>query len=237
MTVAALRAFTDLALPRTCAGCAARPVAFCAQCRSAVAENLAGAAAAVRPTPCPPGFPVTWSQASYDGVLATLLRAFKDSGRSDLAAPLGRLLRSALAALVIHDDLCVAQLRAGRRLLVVPMPSRSASTRARGREPTVELARQAVRRAPPLVVCRALRLSGAGRDQAGLGAEDRARNLRGAMRLSAAGRSRVRGRVCVVIDDIVTTGSSLVEARETLMSGGAASVAAATVAATHKHVR
>ncbi|WP_446665402.1 ComF family protein [Flexivirga sp. B27] len=234
MAFAALRAVADLALPRTCAGCAAQPVALCEACSTELRDAMMTVATATRPTPCPEGFPVTWSQTSYDGVVAALLRSFKDAGRADLAPQLGRLLRSALAGLISHDPACAQALHAGQQLLVVPMPSRSSSTRGRGREPTVELTRSAVRATPPLVVCRALRVSDNGRDQAGLGAQDRARNLRGAMRLSGAGRARVRGRVCVVLDDIVTTGSSLVEARATLLSGGATDVVAATVAATRR---
>ncbi|GGB39248.1 hypothetical protein GCM10011492_32530 [Flexivirga endophytica] len=235
MPGAALQAFCDLALPRACAGCDEKRVALCERCLAELREALATPAFAALPSPCPVGFPTTWSQTPYDGAVAQLLRAFKDSGRSDLAPRLAKLLRSAVAGLAEYDESCLAALRSGRQMLVVPMPSRSTSTRARGREPTVELARLAVRGARPLVLCRALRTSAAGRDQAGLTAQERARNMHGAMRLTAIGRARVPGRFCVVVDDIVTTGSSLAEAHATLLDAGAAGVAAATVAATQRY--
>jgi predicted amidophosphoribosyltransferase len=230
--LAALQEFCDLALPRACAGCGEQRVAFCALCRSELDDALESEPFEATPTPCPAGFPVTWSQAPYDGTVAELLRAFKDSGRGDAGPHLALLLRSALAGLLQEQVDCRRELGHGRQLLVVPMPSRSASTRARGREPTVELARRAVGRTAGLALRRTLRVAHAGRDQAGLTAQERSINVRGAMRLTGAGRALVPGRVCVVVDDIVTTGSSLVEARAALLAGGASEVVAATVAAT-----
>lgn len=209
-------------------------MAFCQQCRAELDDALTSEPFEARPVPCPPGFPVTWSQTPYDGAVAEMLRAFKDSGRSDAGPHLARLLRSALAALVADEETCRQVLGAGGRLLVVPMPSRSTSTRARGREPTVELGRRAVGHLHQLELRRVLRVAGTGRDQAGLTAHERSTNVLGAMALSGAGRRVVDGRVCVVIDDIVTTGSSLVEARETLCAAGAVEVLAATVAATQR---
>lgn len=231
--LAALQEICDLALPRACAGCGEQRVALCAQCRTELDDALGADPFETTPTPCPAGFPITWSQSPYDGTVAELLRAFKDSGRGDAGPHLARLLRSALAGLIEEEDDCRRELSRGQRLLVVPMPSRSTSTRARGREPTVELARRAVGRTRRLTLRRVLRVARAGRDQAGLNAQERSVNLRGAMRLTASGRAVVAGRVCVVVDDIVTTGSSLVEARATLLAAGAVEVVAATVGRAH----
>jgi predicted amidophosphoribosyltransferase len=230
----ALQELCELALPRACAGCGEQRVAFCEQCRAELDDALEAEPFRTSPTPCPPGFPATWSQVPYDGPIAELLRVFKDSGRGDAAPHLARLLRSALAGLLAVEDVCHAELARGRPLLVVPMPSRSTSTRARGREPTVELARRVVGRTRHLPVRRVLRVARSRRDQAGLSAQERTVNLRGAMRVTGSGRAIVSGRVCVVLDDIVTTGSSLVEARATLLAAGALEVVAATVAATQR---
>jgi predicted amidophosphoribosyltransferase len=63
------------------------------------------------------------------------------------------------------------------------------------------------------------------RDQAGLGREARAENLIGALRA----RPLVRGRDCVIVDDFVTTGATLFEARRALEAAGARVVGAAVV--------
>jgi predicted amidophosphoribosyltransferase len=61
--------------------------------------------------------------------------------------------------------------------------------------------------------------------------------MRGTMHLTRRGRQLISDRVVVVLDDIVTTGSSLVEARSALLAEGAGHVTAATIAATQRHTR
>lgn len=234
MSIGALQAVCDLALPRSCAGCGAPRCALCTECDQELQGLLAVPAFAAVPVPCPQGFPPAWSQTPYDGTVAELLRTFKDGGRGDAGPHLGRLLRSAVAAAVAQDPRCCSELVSGRSLVVVPMPSRSSAIRERGREPATELARQAVRGVRQLTVRRALRVAGAGQDQAGLTAAERSVNVRGSMRLTRAGRRSVVGRACLVVDDIVTTGSSLSEARAALLAAGAGHVVAATVAATQR---
>lgn len=235
MPIEALQAACDLALPRSCCGCGAAPSSLCRDCDEELRDLLGTPAFATVPTPCPEDFPPTWAQTAYDGTVGDMLRAFKDGGRGDAGPRLGGLLRSALAAAIAQDRVCRRQVGGGASLLVVPMPSRPSAIRERGREPATELARCAARGVRQLVVRRVLRVSGPGRDQAGLTAAERSVNVRGAMRPTAAAGRWVPGRVCVVVDDIVTTGSSLTEARAVLLGAGAAHVVAATVAATQRH--
>jgi predicted amidophosphoribosyltransferase len=208
-----LAALLDLVLPRTCAGCAARGPSLCATCLALLGSEPLGL---VRPDPCPPGLPVVRALAPYDGPLKQLLLAHKEHGRLDLPAPLG----AALAAVVrgFAED----------RLVLCPAPSSRAAVRSRGYDHTARLARSAAARLGPGVVVERLLVPARGvQDQAGLTSEQRARNLRGALRAAPARPTRV-----LLVDDVVTTGATLVEAARALVAQGHHLVGAAVLGAT-----
>ena len=82
-----------------------------------------------------------------------------------------------------------------------------------------------------LPMASALRLRRSVRDSAGLDGADRRANLDGAMQsVPPAGRQLTR--VAIVLDDIVTTGATVLEATRALRLAGWAVAGAATVAAT-----
>jgi ComF family protein len=149
----------------------------------------------------------------YEGTVRTALLAYKERGRHDLARPLGRLLAPAVDGVDAP--------------VVVPVPSSAAARRARGGDHVVRLARIAAR--PGRRVAAPLTLVRSVQDSAGLDIAGRAANLRGAMRAAPAPR---RGRRVVIVDDIVTTGATLVEAARALRAAGWAVAGAAVVAAT-----
>jgi len=91
------------------------------------------------------------------------------------------------------------------------------------------------RRGHEVALCQALRLGWRVRDQAGLSASARASNLDGALRLRhGAARDRALLRPIVIVDDVVTTGSSAAEAVRVLRTAGLDPVALATVAVTRR---
>jgi predicted amidophosphoribosyltransferase len=59
------------------------------------------------------------------------------------------------------------------------------------------------------------------RDQGELGATERRANLRGALAVRPAVRQALVGRSCVVVDDVVTTGTTAAEAARALTEAGA----------------
>jgi predicted amidophosphoribosyltransferase len=183
-----------------------------------------------RPTPCPVGLPPLWVAARYDGSTRQLLLAFKERGAVGVAAALAPALAQAVRCAVGGEPVA--------RLLLVPAPSARGAVRARGDDVVFLLASRTARllRSAGLG-CRAVAALSQRRhvaDSAGLSAAARAANLHGALAVRP-GRAGVLGGSCVVVvDDLVTTGATLVEASRAVQSVGARVLGAAAVAATQR---
>jgi predicted amidophosphoribosyltransferase len=117
--------------------------------------------------------------------------------------------------------------------VLVPVPSARSAVRRRGFDATWAMAAGAARRLRGDGNVRAGRLlvqRRAIQDQAGLGAAERAANLRGGFRATSSATDAV----VIIVDDVVTTGASLSEAARALRVAGVPVLAAATVAATER---
>jgi predicted amidophosphoribosyltransferase len=110
----------------------------------------------------------------------------------------------------------------------VPVPSARSVAAARGGDHVLRLARRAAPVCGVRVIPNALVLTRSVRDSAGLGSRERTANLAHAM----AARPGPPGVAALVVDDIVTTGSTLREAHRALEAAGWPVVGAAVVAAT-----
>ena len=215
-------ALTDLVLDHGCAGCGVGDRLLCWSCERA----LAGAAYAAPPTPKPPGLPTPWAVGAYSGVLREILLAHKEHGRLGLAGPLGDALARAVTGARPGVD----------EVVLVPVPSRRSAVRSRGHDAIARTARaaaRALRRDGRVVqVLPLLRIGRRLTDQAGLTSHDRRANVAGALCVPSTLHPLVLGRSVVVVDDVVTTGSTLAEAVRAVRFAGARSVAVAVVAAT-----
>ena len=218
--------FADLVLGGSCVGCGHPGRALCPAC----AGSLPTRAHPAWPIPAPPGLVTPWSAAAYDGVTRAMVVAHKERRVLALRRPLARLIESGVAAAAPGDA----------PIVLVPVPSRPGSARARGHDPTGALTRAAARllraqgydaRPAGLLVSR-----GAVADQAGLDAESRAANLAGSMFCPTARLRRVAGRPMrvVVCDDVLTTGATAREAQRALEAVGLRVVGIATAAATQR---
>ncbi|SDP25662.1 Predicted amidophosphoribosyltransferases [Pedococcus dokdonensis] len=191
----------------------------------------------MRPRPCPPGLPTVHSAGRYAEALAAVVSAYKDDGRRQHAGVLGALLAESVdAAVGASPELLAVLAGANGPVLVVPVPSSAAARRRRGDAPLVAVARVAVGgyAAAELVVAEALAPRRRVADQAGLAARERAVNLEHSMTVTTRWEPVVRGAACVVVDDVLTTGATLVEAARALGAAGARVVVAATVCATQR---
>lgn len=230
----ALRALLELALPVDCAGCGLPGERWCPACAAQVACAAPGR---WWPSPVPAGLPPTWSALAYAGSIRTAVVAWKDGDRVDLTAVWVPVLQAGVRAALTGEPSLREPVLAGSPVVLVPAPSARAGTRRRGRAPVAELVRGLLAGVPPHLGLRAapgLQLTRAVRDQAGLSAGERAANLQGAMALAPRHTQAVSGATVVLVDDVVTTGSTLVEATRALRCGGAERVVAVTLAATHR---
>lgn len=222
-----LEILTDLVLPRSCAGCGRQGSSWCPRCQVDLAGSL-HAVCRVVPTPAPPDWPASFTGARFEGAVRRALTAYKDEDRADLAPVLLSLLVP-VARRALHE--------AGLGAVLVPAPSSRAARRRRGNAPLHDLVRRLARSLPEEPeTMDVLRLTRATRDQSRLPAEERARNLAGAMSVPSRLAERVAGRPVVLIDDLVTTGATAAEAHRALLAAGAGPVVIAAAAATVRRV-
>jgi predicted amidophosphoribosyltransferase len=237
----AFTALAGLALPVACAACGQPDEAVCRRCRLELHGCLwEGGPRHCRPDPTPSRLPVVHAAGRYEGPLARIAGAYKDDDRRDCAELLATLLTRAVEAAVRAAPPHLRVLGAGNGpLLLVPVPSSAAARRRRGDAPLTALAAAVAKGFgdDELVLAEALKPRRRVADQAGLNARARALNVEHSMVVRRRWEHVVAGSACVVVDDVLTTGATLVEAARALRSSGSGPVVAATVCATQRRSR
>ncbi|MFH0910512.1 MAG: ComF family protein [Planctomycetota bacterium] len=145
------------------------------------------------------------------------MHAFKFHGMRCAATPLG----AALARRLSSED-WIADIEA-----VVPVPLHAIRERERGYNQSALLAREVGARLGLPVMPKVLARARNTPPQSLLGREERLRNPRGAFRLLSPGRLPRR---CLLVDDIMTTGTTVSECAAVLREGGAERIYVAVVA-------
>lgn len=225
-----LQALTRLLLPPRCLHCGA-PGAdgrdLCADCRGSLPHNACAcprcALPLAQPAPAcgrcikrPPPASAALAPFVYADPLDRWLPRFKFA--RDLAA--GRVL----ADLVLEDPRLPAVVEGIDAL--VPLPLHRARLAERGYNQALELARPLARAFDLPLRQDWLQRVRATAAQTGLDARARRRNLRGAFAASAA----MCGQRVLLIDDVITTGSSMLEASRACRRAGAIEVRVLAVA-------
>lgn len=191
--------------PVPCAGCGREGRALCLEC-----------AAQLRPEPTShdlAGVGRVWSALSYEGVTRDVVLAVKEGGRPGLVAALAPPFAAAVEAAVASYPTA----------LLVPVPPSIASRRRRGFDPVELLATRA-----GVLLTSVFAPAAPHPVQKGLDVLERSRNLDGVFAL----RRTVAGCRVLLVDDLVTTGSTLRAAAEVLGAGQAHVLGAVTLAAT-----
>jgi len=143
---------------------------------------------------------------------------YKDSGR---ASAIGGALLASFLLEVLADEMTESA-------LLIPIPLFTDRLRERGYNQSERLAGEIARALPLLTLTpSALTRTRNTPRQTELKRKERLANMEGAFEANAP---IIEGRTCVLIDDVVTTGSTLEEARKTLMSAGAHKVIAIALA-------
>jgi predicted amidophosphoribosyltransferase len=217
LVFAAAREALAVLLPVSCVGCGAADAVVCSGCESRMAGRPLRQEIAA-------GFPV-WAGTAYSDVARRTILALKNEQRTDAAAALARVLVPAIHALAW--ELSRLPDPPGNIALAVPPSARSAYRRRGYRPVDVVVAKTGLSLEHPLAWRRQPS------DQIGLTLEERKRNLSDSLRP----RRPVDGRSFLLIDDVVTTGATLLESRRALAAGGARVVGAAVIAATPRRAR
>ena len=206
-----------------CAGCAAQIVSVAAPRCEVCGQALPGDADACGH--CRrrrPAFVRARAMGAYDGVLRSAIHQFKYRERPQMAVPLGRLL----AAFAREQAAALNGLRFDGVLAVPMHPTRQ---RLRGYNQSERLARVVGAELGLPLSLNALARIRPTHPQVGLSAEARRTNLNGAFAVRDA--DSVTGKTLLLMDDVVTSGSSLYECCVTLKASGATAVYALTLAA------
>jgi len=177
-----------------------------------------------------PLFAKATAYGAYRGELRELIHLLKYEGVLPARHVLGRMLAEAIA------KLNVSKLNMGEGpVLVFPVPLYSSKKRQRGFNQSELIARTALKNVDTLNFQLLTDVLVRERDtvsQIGLTRPQRAENIRGAFRV--AHPSRVAGHKILLVDDVLTTGTTASECARVLRKAGAESVWVATVGRTLK---
>lgn len=154
----------------------------------------------------------------FGGPLATAIRKLKFSGANHIARTMAPLWAPLIAA------------AAGETGLVVPVPLHWRRRFMRGYDHAWLLALHACKAAKLAPPVPALVRTRHGKPQSKLPASERRTNLHGAFRVLPRYVAKIAGREIILLDDVVTTGSTLAAATDALLASGARSVTGVALA-------
>lgn len=215
----------DLLLPRGCAGCDKPDAVLCDECRALFAHSH------VRELDDGPSGRV-WAAAAYQGRARHAVLAWKDHDDTELDTVFARCMTALLRESAL-PSLCAA-----RTVMVIPAPSSAASIRRRGRKHILPLARAVAaelrRQGCNARACEALASNtSAQRSVQQISSAHCARRIGGHIRVKDG---VIPPRTAVIlVDDIITTGSTLRQCARTLHEVRATVLGALVLASAMSH--
>jgi ComF family protein len=159
----------------------------------------------------------------YDGRLREAILRMKDAAGEGLAEALGR----------VFADVACARWRTESIGLVAPVPLHWRRRWARGYNQSAAVARELATQLGTEFAPHALKRIRHTPRQVGASAMARRENVRGAFRANSG--ARLANQTVLLVDDVMTTGSTLAEAAKTLKDAGARRVLVAVLARAEAH--
>ncbi|HVM29995.1 MAG TPA: ComF family protein [Candidatus Limnocylindrales bacterium] len=214
-----MRRLLDVLMPPQCPGCGLEGQLLCTACLRSMGRRMNE----------PPGVPIGLQSAQpagivqiewcgpYAGPARSSLHALKYDGEQRLAGPLGQLMAARWRRAGVGGE------------VLVPVPVHAARQRERGFDQAELLARE-VGRQLGLPVVSALRRTERTAAQHGLSRSARQANVGRVFDVREQYLTQIAGRWIVLIDDVSTTGSTLVGCAAALYGAGVAAVSALALA-------
>jgi ComF family protein len=185
---------------------------FCERLGSPFAVDIGGALLSPTAIADPPVFERARAVAAHDGIARDLVHQLKFRDRQDLALAMGGLMHQAGHELLADAD------------MLVPVPLHWSRRWTRRFNQSLMLANVVSRRGGPPVDCDMLLRRKRTKQQIGLTKAERQSNLQGAFHVPDEKKASLAGRRVLLVDDVLTTGSTANAAARILLKAGAKSV-------------
>ncbi len=192
--------------------------ASCTQCGLPITLNSTGSCGACLTSP--PFRRKTLSGALYQFPVDRMITAFKYNAKLHYLSPLlDQLIDN------IHHTYDIAK----RPQLLIPIPLHPKKLRDRGFNQSV-LISKGLSQALNIPVASVLRRTKHTEPQSRLSAKARQRNLTNAFKITKTGQATIQGKTLAIIDDVITTGTTIEKAAQHLLQAGAREVDAWSLA-------
>lgn len=191
---------------------------YCAVMGSPFSYDIGAGALSAEAIANPPAFDRARSVVLYDNVARKLIQGLKFSDRTDLAPWLAKWMVRGGSDLLEEPS------------LIVPVPLHRWRLFQRRFNQSAELARPIAKATGYAYRPELLERSRRTKQQVGLKAKERARNVQGAFRVPTSQRLEVKGQRILLIDDVYTTGATLQACARALRRAGATQIDCLTFA-------
>jgi predicted amidophosphoribosyltransferase len=222
---------SDLVLARECIGCTSLGTLMCANCLATV-HNRAHIMRDLRFDDLAEDLRIPLAIAHrYAPPVDAMIYRYKDNAIPELARLLANLLSGAITQIPRADP--GGDHKLGQLPILVPIPSRKSSVRARGFDPMILIAEHLARDGFPIAPW-VIDQRGAGRSKA-LGSAERMHAAHDAFRVGRIPERYVRNPIpVIVIDDVTTSGATFTAAVSQLLLAGVHVIGCAAIAGARK---